>query len=89
MKPEIPLPRLTPNHTLLSFISAKISLYVIAFMLPIIRNCLLYLHSCSTNSLNKEKGGFVTIMSACCNSSMHSLLLKSPSALKAETMPEL
>ena len=48
-------------------------------MFPIIKNFLLYFTNWSTYSLNKENGGFVTTMSDCFNSSIDSLLRKSPS----------
>ena len=78
----MPLPRFIPNHALFPLISLKISLYVIALMLPIIKNFLSYLTNWSTYSLNNENGGLVTTISDCFNNSILPALRKSPSPLK-------
>ena len=73
---------LAPIHILFPFISGKISLYVTAFMLPIIRNFLSNSTSCATYSRKSEKGGLVTTMSASRSSSTHSGERKSPLPLR-------
>ena len=68
-----------PSHSLFSLMSGNTSLYVIAFVFPIIRHCL----SASTihprNSRKREKGGLVTMISASLRRAVTSGLRKSPS----------
>ena len=52
--------------------------YVIAFMFPRITKSLLLSIRTFMYSLNSENGGFVTTISACFKSSIHSSLRKSP-----------
>ena len=63
----------------------NISLYVMAFWFPMIRNFFSYFTSCATYSRNNENGGLVTTMSASFRSSTHSALRKSPSPLSSLT----
>ena len=70
---------LAPSHILLSFINGKISLYVIALTLPIIKKFFSYSISCATYSLKRLKGGLVMTTSACFIYSIHSSERKSPS----------
>ena len=67
-----------PFHSLFSLINGKISLYVISFIFPIIRNCFLCSISKATNSRNFENAGIVTTMSASSSSLTHSGIAKTP-----------
>ena len=79
INPEIHLPIPVPSQTLFSLIKGNISLYVIAFILPITINFLLYFINMEIYSRNKENGGLVTTTSASFRSSKHSFERKSPS----------
>lgn len=66
------------NQTWLFLKSGNISLYVAAFIFPIIKKSLLYLINCAIYSLNKLKGGLVIIISDSWSSLTHSSERKSP-----------
>lgn len=69
----------TPSQISLFRIKGNTSLYVMAFLLVIIGNFLLYFIIVAIRSLVRENGPFVTIISQPFRISRHSELLKSPS----------